>query len=175
MRQRNCCVIPPLALRELPNSKDRCAPRVLATVQDAVRSDNWVEAEHRNWNRSLKVHPDSAGRARDTRTFATEDQRHRLATIPLLSIFTGARPAELVDGMKHNAPVKYPWDHSERPDVDGPDPPEDKEALDALYDEQLGFEQHLEDPDYDRLEPWHNAKDTITTKSHMIKTRETTL
>lgn len=98
--------------------------------------------------------------ARDTCTFPTEDQRHGLATILLLSIFTGARPAELVDAMKHNAPDKYPWEQPERPDLDGPDRLEDKEDLDALDDEQLGLEQHPEDPDYDRPEPWHNTKDT---------------
>jgi hypothetical protein len=98
--------------------------------------------------------------ARDTCTFPTEDQRHDLATILLLSIFTGARPAELVDAMKHNAPDKYPWEHPERPDLDGPDPPEDKEDLDALDDEQLNLQKHPEDPDYDRPEPWQNAHDS---------------
>ena len=51
------------------------------------------------------------------------------------SIFTVTRPMELVDTMKHNAPDKYPWEYPERPDLDGPDPPEDKEDLDALDDE----------------------------------------
>jgi hypothetical protein len=32
-------------------------------------------------------------------------------------------------------------------------PPEGKEGLDALDDEQL----HLENPDYDPSKPWHNA------------------
>lgn len=98
--------------------------------------------------------------ARDTCTFPTEDQRHGLATILLLSIFTGARPAELVDAMKHNALDKYPWEHPERPDLESPDSPKDKEDLDALDDEKLGLEQRPEDPDYDRPEPWHNANDT---------------
>jgi len=45
--------------------------------------------------------------ARDTCVFLTEDQRYALTTFLLLSIFTGARLAELVDAMKHNAPYKY--------------------------------------------------------------------
>jgi hypothetical protein len=45
--------------------------------------------------------------ARDTCVFPTEDQRHALATILILSIFMGARLAELVDAMKHNASYKY--------------------------------------------------------------------
>jgi hypothetical protein len=98
--------------------------------------------------------------ARDICTFSTEDQRHALATILLLSIFTGARPAELVNTIKHNAPDKYPWEYPERPDLNGPDPPEDKEDLDALDNKQLGLELYLEDLDYDRPELWHNAKDT---------------
>jgi hypothetical protein len=45
--------------------------------------------------------------ARDTCVFLTKDQRYTLATFLLLSIFTGARPAELVDAMKHNARLSY--------------------------------------------------------------------
>jgi hypothetical protein len=45
--------------------------------------------------------------ARDTCVFPIEGQRHTLATFLLLSIFTGVRPAELVDAIKHNAPYKY--------------------------------------------------------------------
>jgi hypothetical protein len=51
--------------------------------------------------------------ARDTCVFLTKDQRYTLATFLLLSIFTGARPAELVDAMKHNAPHKYLWEDPE--------------------------------------------------------------
>ena len=70
--------------------------------------------------------------ARDTCTFPTEDQRHGLATILLLSIFSGARPAELVDAMKRNAPNKYPWEHPEDPDLER----QPAENLDDLDDEQ---------------------------------------
>jgi hypothetical protein len=88
--------------------------------------------------------------ARDTCVFPTEDQRHTLATILLLSIFTGARPAELVDAMKHNAPHKYPWEHPETPSLDEEEPTED---LDDLDDEQLDPINHPEDPNYDQAQP----------------------
>jgi integrase len=41
--------------------------------------------------------------ARDTSIFPTEDQRLVLAAIMLLLIYTGCRPAELVDAAKGNA------------------------------------------------------------------------
>ncbi|OBT39659.1 hypothetical protein VE00_10677 [Pseudogymnoascus sp. WSF 3629] len=81
--------------------------------------------------------------ARDTSIFPTEDQRHFLATILLLSIFTGARPAELVDAMKHNAPYKYPWECLDDPDLDGQDPTQNVNDLD---DEDL---KSKDEPDYD--------------------------
>lgn len=91
--------------------------------------------------------------ARDTCTFPTEDQRHALATILLLSIFTGARPAELVDAMKHNAPHKYPWECADDPDLEGQEPTEN---LDDLDDEDLDSK---DDPDYDQPQPWNNVDD----------------
>jgi Protein of unknown function (DUF3435) len=91
--------------------------------------------------------------ARDTCTFSTEDQRHGLATILLLSIFSGARPAELVDAMKRNAPNKYPWEHPEDPDLER----QPAENLDDLDDEQL--DPGPEDPDYDNPQPWDNVGD----------------
>jgi hypothetical protein len=92
--------------------------------------------------------------AKDTCVFPTEDQRHALATILLLSIFTGARPAELVDAMKHNAPHKYPWEHPETPNLDKKEP-----DLDDLDDEQLDLVTHPEDPDYNQAQPWDNVND----------------
>ena len=86
--------------------------------------------------------------ARDTCTFPTEDQRHGLATILLLSIFTGARPAELVDAMKQNAPDKYPWEHLDDPD------------LEELDDEQLDLQKHPDDPNYNRAQPWDDIDNT---------------
>jgi hypothetical protein len=94
--------------------------------------------------------------ARDTCTFPTEDQRYGLAAILLLSIFTGARPAELVDAVKHNAPYKYPWEHPEDPGLEGQEP---TEGLDDLDDEQLDPKEHLDDTDYNRSQPWDNADD----------------
>jgi integrase len=41
--------------------------------------------------------------AQDTSIFPTEDQRLALAAIMLLLIYTGCRPAELVDAAKGNA------------------------------------------------------------------------
>lgn len=103
--------------------------------------------------------------ARDTCTFPTEDQLHGLATILLLSIFTGARLAELVDVMKHNAPYKYLWEHPYDPDLERQDPAEDLDdldnldKLDDLDDEHLDPEDHPEDPNYDRGQPWDDARD----------------
>ena len=62
--------------------------------------------------------------------------------------------------MKYNTPDKYPQEHPERPDLDSLDSSEDKEDLDTLDNEQLGLEQHPEDPDYDRPELQYNANDT---------------
>lgn len=42
-------------------------------------------------------------RARDISIFPTEDQRMALVTIMLLLIYTGCRPAELVDAAKRKA------------------------------------------------------------------------
>jgi hypothetical protein len=68
--------------------------------------------------------------ARDTYVFPTEDQRHMLTTILLLSIFTGARPVELVDTIKHNAPHKYPWEYPETPSLDEEESTKDLDDLD---------------------------------------------
>jgi hypothetical protein len=94
--------------------------------------------------------------ARDTCVFPMEDQRHALATILLLSIFIGARLAELVDAIKHNAPHKYPWEYPETLNLDVEEPTAD---LDDLDDEQLDPMDHPEDPDYDQAQPWDNVDD----------------
>lgn len=47
-----------------------------------------------------------------------EDQCHDLATILLSAIFMGARLAELVDAMKHNAPHGYPSESPDDPDLE---------------------------------------------------------
>jgi hypothetical protein len=92
--------------------------------------------------------------ARDTCTFPTEDQRHGLATVLLFSLFTGARPAELVDAMKRSAPLRYPWEHADEPELDK----EGSEGnTDDLDDENLDVKDHPDDPDYNRPDPWHNS------------------
>jgi hypothetical protein len=85
--------------------------------------------------------------ARDTCLFPTEDQRHALATILFLSIFTGARPAELMDTIKHNAPHKYPWEHPETLSLDEEEPTAD---LNDLDDKQLDLMDYPKDPDYNQ-------------------------
>ena len=90
--------------------------------------------------------------ARDTSTFPTEDQRLTLATMMLLSIYTGCRPGELSDASKRavgkSASRKYllveVWD-----------------AVDDLdEDECVDEAEGLDEPSYDRLEPWANKDDT---------------
>jgi hypothetical protein len=73
-----------------------------------------------------------------------------LATIILLSIFTRAWPAELVDAIKHNAPHKYPWEHPETPSLDEEEPTTD---LDNLDNEQLDLIDYPKDPDYNQAQP----------------------
>jgi hypothetical protein len=80
--------------------------------------------------------------ARDTCTFPTEDQRVSLAAIILLSIYTGCRPAELVDGLKRKAASQYSWEK-----------PEDSEC------EWQDHKGKLDDPDYDVPDPWENPND----------------
>jgi hypothetical protein len=56
------------------------------------------------------------------------------AAILLLSIYTGCRPVELVDGSKSKLARQGSWDGLNDPG--------------------------LEDPDYDRLDPWEDIDDT---------------
>ena len=55
-----------------------------------------------------------------------------------------------MDGLKHNAPHKYPWEHPETPDLDLQEPTED---LDDLDDKQLGPMDRPEESDYDQTQP----------------------
>jgi len=80
-----------------------------------------------------------------------------LATFLLLSIFTGARPAELVDAIKYNAPYKYPWEDPEIPNLDKEEPTSD---LDNLDDEELDPMDYPEDPDYNKAKSWDNINNT---------------
>lgn len=89
----------------------------------------------------------------DVLLLINKDQRHAFATILILPIFTGVRPAELVDAMKSNAPQKYSWEHPETPDLDK------EEDFDSLDDDLLNPKDHLEDPDYDKPQPGDNVND----------------
>jgi len=65
------------------------------------------------------------------------------AAILLFSIYTGCRPAELVDGSKSRNGRQASWDdpddpNSEDPDCEGQDP------------------EQGEDPDYDKPNPWES-------------------
>lgn len=65
------------------------------------------------------------------------------AAILLLSIYTGCRPAELVDGSRSKVARHGLWDDLDDPDLEDPD----------------CEGQHLKesvDPDYDRPDPWEN-------------------
>ncbi|PQE19655.1 hypothetical protein CJF31_00010054 [Rutstroemia sp. NJR-2017a BVV2] len=81
--------------------------------------------------------------ARDTSIFPTEDQRLALATIMLLLIYTGCRPAELVDAGK----VKSAIDRDQTYEDDNWD--EEYEGLDKTKDD---------DPTYENPEPWVDPK-----------------
>jgi hypothetical protein len=81
--------------------------------------------------------------ARDTCTFPTEDQRVSFAAILLFSIYTGCRPAELVDGSKSRNGRQALWDDPD--DLDSEDP--DRESQDS---------NQSEDPDYDKPNPWES-------------------
>ncbi|APA07342.1 hypothetical protein sscle_02g021120 [Sclerotinia sclerotiorum 1980 UF-70] len=81
--------------------------------------------------------------ARDTSIFPTEDQRLALATIMLLLIYTGCRPAELVDAAKGKIAIGRDqtyeddnWDN-------------ECEGLDETKDD---------DPIYENPEPWVDPK-----------------
>jgi hypothetical protein len=80
----------------------------------------------------------------DTSIFQTEDQRLSLAAIMLLLIYTGCRPAELVDAAKRKASCREQvykddnWDSGYK-------------SLDEVKDE---------DPVYKSLEPWANPNNT---------------
>ena len=53
-----------------------------------------------------------------------------LIIILLLSIFIRAWPVELIDVIKHNAPYKYLWEHSETPNLNIEEPIIDLNDLD---------------------------------------------
>jgi hypothetical protein len=81
--------------------------------------------------------------ARDTSIFPTEDQRLALATIMLLLIYTGCRPAELVHAAKGK--IATGRDHTYEDD----NWDNDCESLNETKDD---------DPIYESPEPWVNPK-----------------
>jgi hypothetical protein len=94
--------------------------------------------------------------ARDTCAFPTEDQRVSFAAILLFSIYTGCRPAELVDGSKSRNGRQASWDDPDDPDSEDPDcegqNPKQSEDPDC---EGQDLKQS-EDPDYDKPDPWES-------------------
>ena len=85
--------------------------------------------------------------AKDAYIFLIEDQRHVLTTILPLLIFIGARPVELIDIIKYNAPYKYLQEYPETPNLD-----EEELIIDLnnLDNKQLDLLDYLEDPNYDQ-------------------------
>jgi hypothetical protein len=69
--------------------------------------------------------------ARDTSVFPTEDQRLALATIMLLLIYTGYRPAELVDAAKRKTsrPEQAPEDDSWNSEYESSDDVKDDDPI----------------------------------------------
>jgi hypothetical protein len=81
--------------------------------------------------------------ARDTSIFPTEDQRMALATIMLLLIYTGCRPAELVDAAKRKATSR--------------EQAYEDDNWDSGYDSSDGVKD--DDPTYENPEPWADPND----------------
>lgn len=82
--------------------------------------------------------------APDTSIFPTEDQRLALATIMLLLIYTGCRPAELVDAVKRKATGHEQAYEDDNWDI----------ACESSN------ETTDDGPIYENSEPWTNLKDT---------------
>ena len=79
----------------------------------------------------------------DEHKLSTEDQRLSLAAIILLSIYTGCRPAEVVDASKCKAVSQNQWDRLEDSD-----------------DEWQGLTGQLDDPDYNAPDPWDDPNNS---------------
>lgn len=91
--------------------------------------------------------------ARDTSIFPTEDQRLSFATIMLLLIYTGCRPAELVDAQRKNANASGQVGEKAT----------SRKQKDADDNWDSGYESMDEpgdgNPVYDRPDPWTNLHD----------------
>jgi hypothetical protein len=90
--------------------------------------------------------------ARDTYIFPTEDQCIRFAVILLFSIYTGCRPAELVDRSRHKAGRQAEWDDPDDPDSENPD----------CEGQEL---KEVGDPDYDKPVPWESSDNSSYNES----------
>jgi hypothetical protein len=84
------------------------------------------------------------------------------AAILLFSIYTGCRPAELVDGSKNRNGRQASWDDLDDPDTEDPDCDDLKQS---------------EDPDYDKLDPWdspdngsyNNDDDSLSNFNELVR------
>lgn len=94
--------------------------------------------------------------ARDTSTSPTEDQRLALATIMLISIYTGSRPTELVDASKRKAVLcgKLSREDSTCRSNDGDS--DDKDLKDSENERSFIESKKLDDPNYNQQNPWSN-------------------
>ena len=90
--------------------------------------------------------------ARDTSIFPTEDQRLALATIMLLLMYTGCRPAEMVDAQKVKGQDKAKGKATNRQQEDNND------NWDSGYESM--DESGGDDPVYDNPDPSTNPNDT---------------
>lgn len=88
--------------------------------------------------------------ARDISTFPIEDQCLALATIMLLSIYIGCRPAEIVDASKTRLMAREEAE-SNQTSCKSTDDDSDKERTYPKPDDS-------DDPDYNQEDPWCDPK-----------------
>ncbi|MCJ1360565.1 MAG: hypothetical protein MMC33_010573, partial [Icmadophila ericetorum] len=128
--------------------------RILVLLRDALNDAEKVKKEKEEKERMHSKFGNSIGAltasahahwGRDTCTFPTEDQRVAFAAILLFFIYTGYRPAELVDGSKNRNGRQASWDDPDDPDSEDPD-------LEDHSCEGQDLKQ-TEDPDYDKPDP----------------------
>lgn len=98
---------------------------------------------------------------RDTNTFPTEEQRLALATAMLLLIYTGCRPAELVDGSKRRKGTKRTRQSEE----------DDRSVLSLDKEE---YTNDRCDPVYDQADPWLDQanSDYVDDKQSELEARD---
>lgn len=91
---------------------------------------------------------------RDTSVFPTEDQQLRFATAMLISLFTGCRPAELVDASKRKT------NQQSRQDAKNAKITEVTDEIDDDGAENTKRVYDSDDPDYNRQDPWNDSNNT---------------